>query len=187
MKRNFLSGIGRKSAAKMFGGCILATVVILIVWTFNLYPVAVVNYHPVMAYKFNQGLDVAVKYFGVTDPTDEVNLKAAVLEEMIDEISINAKLLEYMSRNEINQKIDSEAANVLGDESIRKRLEERMISLEEAKKYLVRSMVFNQLLNEKLSSEGSNILAWLAESRQQLKVMVLMPHAHWDGSKITFD
>jgi len=187
MKIDLIKYLNKKGVITALVVCIGIAAAVLIVWTFDLYPIAIVNYHPIMAYKFNHSLDITLKYFNVTDSKSVIIFKKAVFDGLIDEVAMDTELRKSMTQSEINQKIESQVDSILNDSKTQKSLEARSISLDDAKKYFLGVDVKNQLLNSQLSLEGTNLSTWLLEQRKNLKVIILMPHAHWNGNGVEFD
>jgi hypothetical protein len=176
-----------KKALAIIGASFFIAIIILVVWTFDFYPVAIVDNQPIMAYFFNKSLDVAYRYFGASDLKSQSEIKKAVFEGLIDEVSINTQLLKSMSPQEMEQKINSQMDEILNDTKVQNSLASLSITQQEARNYFLKPAIESQLLNAQLVLEGKNLLSWLLEQRKNLKVLILMPHAHWTGQAVTFD
>jgi ribonucleotide reductase alpha subunit len=188
MKSRLLKILNRRYLLVALYVCVALAVVILIVLTFGIYPIVIVNYiHPIMAYQLDKGLDITIKFYGINDPVSEKEFKRAVLEELIDGISIDAELSKDMSASDVNQKISSQIDQMLSDTNIQNSLSAKGISINDAKKYFLETAIKSQLVVSQLQLEGKNFSQWLVEQRKGLKIFILMLHTHWTGQEITFD
>jgi hypothetical protein len=168
------------------------TIAILAIITFDFYPIAFVNFRPIMAYRYLKSLDVAKKYYGniinVSDASAIKILKKAVLEGLIDEVAIDNKLRQKMSSSEIEEKINSQMQEIISDPEIVDGLSKMSISVDEAKKYFLSFNIKNTILSGQLQmEENKQLIDWIKESRKNLKVIILMKGVHWTKEGVEFD
>lgn len=188
MKNWLLKTLNRKYLFVALCICVALAAIVLIVVTFGIYPVAIVNYtHPIMAYQLDKGMGVAIKYYGINDSTSEKEFKRAVLEGLIDEISIDSELKKNMSTSDINQKISSQIDQILSDTTVQNSLLARGISVNDFKNYSLAMSIKEQMMMSQLQLEEKSFPQWLVDKRKGLKVYILMPHVHWTGQEITID
>lgn len=163
----------------------------LAIWTFDFYPVAFVNYHPIMAYEYYKSVEVAQKYYGnAINMSDAGNLKTlqqAVLQGLIDEVAIDKRLRRDMSASEVQSKIDSESKTLISDQNVLDGLSQRGISAGEAEKYFFPIAAKNDILTGQLMLENKELISWLVGARKDLKVMILLPRVHWISNEVRFD
>ena len=172
----------------IFSGIVLA---ILIIWTFNLYPIAFVNYRPIMAFNYFNSLNISEKYYGnminMSDASNIKTLKQAVLQGLIDEVAIDKRLSQDLTSSEIQSKIDSQSKSLVSDPNVIKGLNKRGISVSDAEKYFFPIAIKNEILTGQLALENKDLTSWLVGARKDLNVIILLPGAHWVSGEVKFD
>jgi hypothetical protein len=179
--------LGKKVFLITLFSCVGVVLIFVAVWTFNLYPVAFVGYHPIMAYNYEKNVEVATKFLNASNSQDVINVKELVFDSLIDQVGIDAALLKSSSSKEIQSEIDSQVSSILSDSKVKQSLLAHSISEGDAIKYLLTIEIKNQMLSDILLKEGKSILTWLVDNRKSSKVIILLPHAHWTGSEVKFD
>jgi hypothetical protein len=178
---------GKKAFLITLISCVGVFLVLMIIWTFSFYPVAFVNYKPIMAYDYQKSLDVATKFLNANKPQDINSVKEIVFDSLIDQVGIDAFLKKASSTDEIQKEINTQVNSILEDSQIKQSLEAKSISQNDAAKYLLAPEVKNQLLSNELLSQGKSMLEWIMDNRKASSVFILMPRAHWSGSEVKFD
>ncbi len=172
----------------IFSGIVFA---VLIIWTFNLYPVAFVNYRPIMAYTYFNSVNVSEKYYGnminMSDASNIKTLRQAVLQGLIDEVAIDKRLSQDMTSAEVQSKIDSQSKSLINDPNVQKGLSQRSISISDAEKYFFPIAIKNEILTGQLELEGKDLTSWLVGARKDLKVVILLPGVNWISGEVKFD
>jgi len=187
----FLDFSNKKSFLWFLVIFIVLVFIVLLIWTFDFYPIAFVNFRPIMAYSYYKNLEIAKKYYNNSVNLSDINnlkiLQQAVLQGLIDEFAIDKRIKQEMTASEEKEKINQQIQRLISDSGVVNGLSQRGISVKEAAKYFLPVAIKNEILSGQLLLEGKNLTSWLVGARKDLKVIILLPNAHWTENGVQFD
>ncbi len=163
------------------------------------YPVAVVNWRIVPYYSFKASHDAALAYYGKALETYDRDqkpllenegmvkqIKATVLEKLIEDTLIDGELERRSSRKEIDQIIDKKIQAATAGADLKKEVETLYgLNLADFSNVILKPQAERETLEGRLLLENKKISDWLAEAKAKGNITILLSGFRWDGKGVT--
>lgn len=150
----------------------------------NYYPIALVNWRPIMAQQLDQAFSSSLGYYGklkkqgVSDAAFAKEIKRAALDKLIE----NTIVMHAVASVDV----DNQLAAILAQN---KDLEKNSvvaygIAWAQFKDFVLRPQIAAELLQKKFKTTKNDYDQWLVEQKKSARVFLLTSGFHWTGERV---
>ena len=171
---------------------LIITVVIVIATyliVFGFYPIALVNFNSIPAYKWEANLTAAYTYYQKSSNNSLTNktqreIQRVILDKLIREQIVHQELKNKIKNSELDTIIGSKIKNFTADSQTPELVKKFYgLSMEKFNKLLV-PVAEEEILEGRLFMENKSLNDWLKGKKSEANLIILLPDFSWDGEKV---
>ena len=171
---------------------LIITVVIVIATyliVFGFYPIALVNFNSIPAYKWEANLTAAYTYYQKSSNNSLTNktqreIQRVILDKLIREQIVHQELKNKIKNSELDTIIDSKIKNFTADSQAPELVKNFYgLSMEKFDKLLI-PVAEEEILEGRLFMENKSLNDWLKGKKSEANLIILLPDFSWDGEEI---
>lgn len=162
----------------------------------GVYPVAMVDYHPIDAKTLDKDYRAALNYFRnalLTYGSDPKVLESSVSQKEIRRAALNKLIDDFLIYREAKKRLGSDLGRVtekiieqnIKDPKLESAVKEIYgLSLNDFKSGVLTAQAHKEILEGRMTLNNENFDDWLKKESGQAKIIILLPEFYWDGQQV---
>lgn len=172
---------------------IIAIVIVAIAYLIlsGFYPIALVNFNSIPAYKWEANLTAAYTYYQKTSNNSLTNktqreIQRVILDKLIKEQIVHQELKNMVKNSKLSAIIDNKIKNFTADSQTPELIKSFYgMSMGEFNKLLI-PVAEEEILEGRLFIENKKLSEWLKAKKSEANLIILLPDFSWDGEEVRF-